>query len=151
MNLQPSQKKETEPAENTENTEKLGNTIMVSDFSIFTLTVKNLLFNCDHCNKTNSSEEGLTQHMWMKQNPSEDFRHYHFDTLVKRLGILTINRFTGYWLCLQSGFIFNVRHWSQRWVGDWAVISQLPVLRLPKREESETSGVLKHCLSKHSG
>ena len=29
---------ETEPAENAENTGKLGNTIMVSDISIFTLT-----------------------------------------------------------------------------------------------------------------
>ena len=29
---------ETEPAENVENTGKLGNTIMVSDISIFTLT-----------------------------------------------------------------------------------------------------------------
>ena len=34
----------TEPAENVENTEKLGNTIMVSDISIFTLAVENLKF-----------------------------------------------------------------------------------------------------------
>ena len=38
---------ETEPDENAENTEKLGNTIMVSEISIFTLSVKNLQFNCD--------------------------------------------------------------------------------------------------------
>ena len=69
----------TEPAEYAENTEKLGNTIMISEISIFTLAVKNLQFNCDHCNRTNSSEKGLTQHMWMKQYPSKDFRHYHFD------------------------------------------------------------------------
>ena len=79
IKLQLSQREETEPAENTENTETLGNTIMVSDISIFTLDVENLQFNCDQCNKTNSSDKGLTQHMWMKQNPSEDFRHYHFD------------------------------------------------------------------------
>ena len=77
MKLQLSQKEETEPAENTENTEKLGNTIM--DISILTLAVENLQFNCDQCNRTNSSEKGLQQHMWMKQNSSEDFRHYHFD------------------------------------------------------------------------
>ena len=70
---------ETEPAENAENTEKLGNTIMVSEISIFTLAVENLQFNCDQCNKTNSSEKGLTQHMWMKKYPSNYFRHYHFD------------------------------------------------------------------------
>ena len=79
MNLQLSHKKETEPAENTENTKKLGNTIMVSEISIFALAVENLQFNCDQCNGTNSSEKGWTQHMWMKQNPCEDFRHYHFD------------------------------------------------------------------------
>ena len=33
---------ETEPAENAENTDKLGNTIVVSEISIFTLTVDNL-------------------------------------------------------------------------------------------------------------
>ena len=33
---------ETEPANNAENTEKLGNTIMVCDISIFTLTMENL-------------------------------------------------------------------------------------------------------------
>ena len=70
---------ETEPAENAENTEKLWNTIIVSDISIFTLAAENLQFNCDQCNKTNSSEKGLTQHMWKKQYHSEDFRHYHFD------------------------------------------------------------------------
>ena len=43
---------------------------MVSEIFIFTLAVKNLQFNCDHCNRTNSSEKGLTQHMWMKQKPS---------------------------------------------------------------------------------
>ena len=43
---------ETEPAENAENTKKLGNTIMVSEISIFTLWVENLQFNCDQCNKT---------------------------------------------------------------------------------------------------
>ena len=73
MTLQLSQKQETEPAENTENTEKMGNTIM--EISIFTLAVENLQFNCDQCNRTNFSEKGLTQHMWMKQYPSMDFRH----------------------------------------------------------------------------
>ena len=34
--------KETEPAENVENSEKLGNTIMVSEISIFPLAVENL-------------------------------------------------------------------------------------------------------------
>ena len=67
---------ETEPAENAENTEKLWNTIMVS---IFTLAVENLQFNCDQCKRTDSSEKGLTKHMWMKQYPRKDFRHYHFD------------------------------------------------------------------------
>ena len=38
-----------------------------------------LQFNCDQCNKTNSSDRGLTQYMWMKQNPSKKFRHYNFD------------------------------------------------------------------------
>jgi hypothetical protein len=70
---------ETEPTENAEHNEKLWNTIIVSEISIFTLAVENLQFNCDQCNKTNSSEKGLTQHMWMKQYHSEDFRHYHFD------------------------------------------------------------------------
>ena len=79
MKLQLSQKEETEPAENTEYTEKLGNTIMVSEISILTLTVENLQFNCDHCNRTNSSEKRLRQHMWMKKNSSKDFRHYHID------------------------------------------------------------------------
>ena len=55
MKLQLSQKEETEPAENAENTEKLGNTIMVS--------VENLQFNCVQYNRTNSSEKGLTQNM----------------------------------------------------------------------------------------
>ena len=59
MKLQLSQKEETEPAENTENTEKLGNTIMVSEISIFTLAVENLQFNCDQCNRTNSPEKGV--------------------------------------------------------------------------------------------
>ena len=53
---------------------------MVSDISIFTLAVENLQFNCDQCNKTNSSEKGLTQHLLKKQYHSEDFRHYHFDS-----------------------------------------------------------------------
>ena len=70
---------ETEPAENAENTEKLENTIMVSEISIFTLSVENLQFNCDQCNKRIFSEKGLTQHMWMKQYPSRDFRHNNFD------------------------------------------------------------------------
>ena len=52
---------------------------MVSEISIFTLVVENLKFNCDQCNKTNSSEKGLIQHMWMKQYVSKGFRHYHFD------------------------------------------------------------------------
>ena len=55
---------ETENAENAENTEKLRNAIMVSEISFFfTLAVANLQLNCDQCNKTNSSEKGLTQHM----------------------------------------------------------------------------------------
>ena len=54
---------ETELAENAENTEKFGNTITVSEMSIFTLAGENLQFNCDQCNKTNSSKRGLTQHM----------------------------------------------------------------------------------------
>ena len=70
---------ETEPAENAENTEKLGETIMVSEISIFILAVENLQLNCDHCYKTNSSKKGLTQYMWNKHNPSKDFRHYHLD------------------------------------------------------------------------
>ena len=56
-----------------------GNTIMVSEISIFTKAVENLQFNCDHCNRKNSSQKGLTQHMWLKQCPSNDLRHYHFD------------------------------------------------------------------------
>ena len=40
MKLQLSQKEETEPAENAENTEKLGNTIM--EIPIFTLAMENL-------------------------------------------------------------------------------------------------------------
>ena len=70
---------ETEPAENAENTEKLGNTIIVSQISIFNLAVENLQFYCEQCNRTNSSEKGLTQHMWKKQYLSKDFRHYNFD------------------------------------------------------------------------
>jgi hypothetical protein len=58
---------------------KFGNTTMVSEISIFTLAVENLQFNCDQFNRTNSSEKGLIQHMWMKQYPSKDFRNYHFD------------------------------------------------------------------------
>ena len=54
MKLKLSQKEETEHAENTQNTEKLGNTIM--EISIFTLAMENLQFNCDQCNRTNSSE-----------------------------------------------------------------------------------------------
>ena len=38
---------ETELDQNAENTEKLGNTIMASEISIFTLAVQNLQFNCD--------------------------------------------------------------------------------------------------------
>ena len=71
--------KETEPAENAENTEKLRSTKMGLEISIFTLAVENLQFNCDQCKRTNSSENGLTQHMWMKQYSSKDFRHIHFD------------------------------------------------------------------------
>ena len=51
---------ETEPAENVENTEKLGNTNMVSEISIFTLAVENLQFIWDQCHKTNSYKKGLT-------------------------------------------------------------------------------------------
>ena len=43
---------------------------MVSEISIFTLAVKNLQFECDQCNRLNSSEKGSTQQMWMKQYPS---------------------------------------------------------------------------------
>ena len=70
---------ETEPTENAENTEKLGNTIRVLEISIFILAIANMQFNCDQCNRTNSSGKGLTQHMWMKQYPSKEIRHYHFD------------------------------------------------------------------------
>ena len=70
---------ETEPAKNVENTEKLGNTIMVSEISNFTFAAENLQFNCDQCNKTNSSKKGLTQHMWTKLYPNKRYRHYHFD------------------------------------------------------------------------
>ena len=49
------------------------------EISIFTLAVENLQFNCDQCNKTNSSKNGLTQHMWIKKYTSKDFRYYHFD------------------------------------------------------------------------
>ena len=74
---------ENEPDENAENTEKLGKRIMVSDISIFTLAMENLQFNCVQCNRTNSYEKGRTQHTWMKQYPSEDFRHYHFVIVVR--------------------------------------------------------------------
>ena len=69
----------TEPAENNENTDKQGNTIIVSEISIFTLTVDILQLYCEQCNRTNSSEKGLIQHMWMKQFPSKDFIHKYFD------------------------------------------------------------------------
>ena len=69
---------EPEPAEKAENTEKLGNTIMALEIYNFTLAGDNLQFNCDQCKRTNSSEKGLTQHMWIKQHPSKDFRNYHF-------------------------------------------------------------------------
>ena len=49
---------ETEPAENAENTGKLGNTIMVPEIFFLTLVEENLQFNCDQCNNTNSSEKG---------------------------------------------------------------------------------------------
>ena len=65
-------KKKTKHAENAENTEKLGNTIMVSEIFMFTLAVENLQFNCDKCNRTNCSEKGLTQHVWMTQYPRKD-------------------------------------------------------------------------------
>ena len=51
----------TEPADN--DTDKLENKIMVSEISIFTVAVENLQFNCDQCNKTNSSDKGFTQYM----------------------------------------------------------------------------------------
>ena len=70
---------ETVPAEYAENTEKLGNTIIVSEIFIFILAVENLQFNCDQCNRTNSSKKGATQHRWMKQHFSKDFRHYNLD------------------------------------------------------------------------
>ena len=70
---------ETEPADNAGNIEKLENKIMVSEIPIFTVAVENWQFNCDQCNKTNSSDKGLTQYMWMKQHPNNEFRHYHFD------------------------------------------------------------------------
>ena len=74
---------ENEPDENAENTEKFGKRMMVSDISIFTLAVENLQFNCVQCNRTNSSEKGLIQHMWMKQYPSKDFSYYHFVIVVR--------------------------------------------------------------------
>ena len=55
--------KETEPAGNAENTEKLCNTILVSEISISTVAVENLQFNCDRCNKTDFYKKGLPQHM----------------------------------------------------------------------------------------
>ena len=73
----------TEPDEDAENTEKLGNTFMVPDVSFFTLAVENLHLNCDQCNITNSSEKELTQHMSMKQYSSKDFRHNHFNLAVR--------------------------------------------------------------------
>ena len=54
-------------------------------FFSFTLAVEKPQFNCDQCNITNSSEKELTQHMWMKNYPSEDFRHYHFDYCSQNL------------------------------------------------------------------
>ena len=57
MKLQLSEKNETKPTENNENTEKSGNTIM--EISVFTLAVENLQFNCDQCNRTNSSQKGF--------------------------------------------------------------------------------------------
>ena len=54
---------ETEPAENDKNTEKLWNIIKISEISVLTLAVENLQFTCDQCNRTNSSENGLTQHL----------------------------------------------------------------------------------------
>ena len=44
---------------------------MDSEISIFILAVENLQFNCDQCDRTNSSEKELTQHIWMKQYPSK--------------------------------------------------------------------------------
>ena len=76
----------TESVEDTKpdkNTEKLGNTNMFSEISIFTLTVENHQFHCDQCNRTNSSKKGLTQHIWMKQYPSKNFIHYSFDNCSK--------------------------------------------------------------------
>ena len=70
---------ETEPAENAEDTEKLKNKTLLSEIPIFNVAVENLQFNCDQCNKTISSDKGLTQYMWRKQHPSNKFRHYHFD------------------------------------------------------------------------
>ena len=64
----------TEPTEKAENAEKLGSTI-----SIFTLAVDNHQFICDQCNRTNSSKKGLTQHIWMKQYPGKNFRHFNFE------------------------------------------------------------------------
>ena len=52
---------------------------MVSEIGIFSLAVDNLQFDCDQCNRTNSSEKGLRQHVWIKQYPSKVLRHYHFD------------------------------------------------------------------------
>ena len=56
---------ETEPDENAGNNRKSENTTMVCEISIFSLAVESLLFNCDQCNKTNSSEKGLTKHIWI--------------------------------------------------------------------------------------
>ena len=49
-------------------TTRFTSTIIVS-YIFFTLTVDNLQLNCEQCNRTNPSEKGLTQHMWMKQFP----------------------------------------------------------------------------------
>ena len=46
---------------------------------LFSLAVENLQFSCDQYNRTNSSENGLSQRVWLKQNPSKDFRQYLFD------------------------------------------------------------------------
>ena len=40
----------------------------------FTVALENLQFNCDPCNKANSSDKGLTQNIWMKEPPRNEFR-----------------------------------------------------------------------------
>ena len=66
MKLQLSQKEETEPAENTKNTVKLGNKIM--ETSIFTLAMENP-YNCCLCAKKSISRSHMKSHARENLNP----------------------------------------------------------------------------------